>query len=68
MGFPLVPEEARVGVDVGVLRGVGRAGRGGTVLRVSAVGILGPEAVEDEGGVARALDVGRMRVAELRGP
>jgi hypothetical protein len=55
VGTPLVLEEASVGVDVLVLGGVARAGGGGAVLRVGAVGVLGPEAVEDEGGVAGAL-------------
>ena len=65
VGLPFVLEEAGVGVDVGVLGGVGGAGGGGAVLRVGAVGVLGPEAVEDEGGVAGALDVGGVRVAVL---
>lgn len=65
MGAPLVLEEAGVGVDVGVLRGVGGAGGGGAVLRVGAVGVLGPEAVENEGRVGGALGCVGVRVAEL---
>jgi hypothetical protein len=49
VGPPLVLEEAGVGVDVGVLAGVGGARGGAAVLRVGAVGVLGPEAVKDEG-------------------
>jgi hypothetical protein len=65
VGAPFVLEEAGIGVDVGVLRGIGRARSGGAVLRVGAVRVLGPETVEDEGGVARALSGVGMGVAEL---
>jgi len=37
-------------------------------LRVGAVGVLGPEAVEDEGGAAGALGGVRVGVAKLRRP
>ena len=66
VGLPLVLEQAGVGVDVAVLRGVRRAGRGGAVLREGSVVVLGPEAVQDEGGVLGALDVAGVRVAVLR--
>jgi hypothetical protein len=65
VGAPLVLEEAGIGVDVGVLRGISRARSGGAVLRVGAVRVLGPETMEDEGGVARALSGVGMGVAEL---
>lgn len=68
VGAPLVLEEAGVGVDVGELRGVGWAGCAGAVLRIGAVGVLGPEAVKDEGRVAGTLGCVGMRVAELRRP
>lgn len=68
MGAPLVTEEAGVRVDVAVGGGVARAGVSGTILRVSAVGVLGPEAVEDEGRATGALRCVRVRVAELGRP
>lgn len=65
VSLPLVLEKAGVGVDVAVLRGVCGTGCVAAVLRVASVVVLGPETVQDEGGVLRALDVGGMRVAEL---
>ena len=65
VGLPLVAEEAGVGVDVAVLGGVAGAGGVGAVLGVGAVEVLGPEAVEDEGGVLGALGGVGMGVAEL---
>ena len=68
MGAPLMTEEAGVGVDVAVRGGVARAVVGGAVLRIAAVGVLRPEAVEDEGGVLGALCGGGVAVAELGRP
>ena len=65
MGAPLMLEEGGIGVDVGELRGIGRARSGGAVLRVGAVHVLGPETMEDQGGVVRALSGVGMGVAEL---
>ena len=55
VGAPLVTEEAGIGVDVAVGRGVARAVVGRAVLRIAAVGVLGPKAVKDEGGALGAL-------------
>jgi hypothetical protein len=63
-----VLEESGIGIDVRELRGVGWAGCVGTVLRVGAVGVLGPETVKDEGGAAGALSGVGMPVAELGRP
>ena len=68
MGAPFVIEESGVGVDVGELSGVAGAGGVGAVLGVGAVEVLGPEAVEDEGGVLGALGGGGVGVAELGRP
>lgn len=68
MGAPLVTEEAGVGVDVGEGGGVAWARVGGAVLRIATVGVLGPEAVEDEGGALGALGCVGVRVAELGRP
>ena len=68
VGAPLVTEETWVGVDVGEGGGIVWAGIGGAVLRIATVGVLGPEAVEDEGGALGALGCVGVRVAELRGP
>jgi hypothetical protein len=68
VGAPLVTEKTGVGIDVGVGGGVARAGVGGTVLRIAATGVLGPETVEDEGGALGALGCVGMGVAELGGP
>ena len=68
MRAPLMLEEAGVGVDVAVLRWIGGPWSGRTVLRIGAVGVLGPEAVEDEGGVAGALGCAGVGVTELGGP
>jgi len=65
VGAPLMTEEAGVGVDVAVRGGVARAVVGGAVLRIAAVGVLRPEAVEDEGGALSALGCVGVRVAEL---
>ena len=68
VGLPLVAEEAWIGVDVGVLRWVLRAGSGGAVLNEGTGVVLGPETVEGEGealGTFRRIGVG---VAELGGP
>jgi hypothetical protein len=61
-------EEASVGVEIIVRGGVSRAGRVRAVLREGAGGVLGPEAVEDEGGVLGALGRGWVGGAELGGP
>lgn len=53
--FPLVMEQAGVGVEVFELGGVFEAGLVGAVGGVGAVGILGPEAVEDEAAFFAAL-------------
>ena len=42
VGTPLMLQEACVGVDVGELRGIGRAGCVGAVLWIGAVGVLWP--------------------------
>jgi len=68
VGPPLVVEEAGVGVEVAVGGGVTRAGGVGAALGVGAGGVLGPEAVEDEGGVLGALCGGGVAVAELGRP
>ena len=65
VGAPLVLEEAGVGVDVAVLGWVGGSGGVRAVLRIGAVGVLRPEAMEDEGGVAGALGCVGVPVAEL---
>jgi len=65
---PLVTQQARVGVDVAEARGITRTGLSRAVLRVGAVRVLGPETVEDEGWVARALGRVGVAVAELGGP
>lgn len=49
MSAPLVLEKAGVRVDIGVLRWIRRAASAGTVLRVSPVRVLGPEAMQDKG-------------------
>ena len=66
MRLPFVREQACVGVDVAVLRGVRWACGVAAVFRVGSVVVLGPEAVQDEGGVLGALDVAGVRVAVLR--
>ncbi len=68
MGLPLVSQQAGVGVDIGVLGWVDRAGVIGAVLDVGAGVVLGPEAVEDEACVLSALACVRMGVAELWRP
>jgi hypothetical protein len=68
VGLPLVAEEARVWVEVAEGGGVSWAGSVGAVLGEWAGGVLGPEAVEDEGGVLGALSGVGVRVAELWGP
>ena len=68
MGAPLVTEETGVGVDVGEGGGIAWAGVGGAVLRITTVGVLWPEAVEDEGGALGALGCVGVRVAELGRP
>lgn len=65
---PLVTEEAGVGVDVAIGGGVARAVVRGAVLRIASVGVLRPEAVEDEGGALGALGCVGVRVAELGRP
>jgi len=65
---PLVTEEAGVGIDVGVLRWIGGAGSVGAVLWVSAIVVLGPETVENEGRVTGALRGSLMGDAELGRP
>ena len=67
VGAPLVLEQAGVGVDV-VEGGAVRGGGVGAILGIAAVVVLGPEAVEDEGGVVGALGSVGMAVAELGGP
>jgi len=68
VGLPLVAEKALVGVEVGVLSWVLRAGGVGAVLWVGAVGVLGPEAVEDEAEMLGALGLARVGGAELGRP
>jgi hypothetical protein len=68
MGLPLVAEEARVGVDVGELGGVGWTGVGGAMLGPRAGEVLGPEAVEDEGVALCALGGVAVGVTELGRP
>jgi hypothetical protein len=68
VGLPLVAEEAGVGVDVAEGSGVLRSGGGGAVLGVGAVGVLGPEAVEDEAEVLGAFAGIGVGLAELGGP
>jgi hypothetical protein len=65
VGAPLVLEEALVGVNVFVCGGIGRTGGAGAVFGISAVVVLGPEAMEDEGGVGGAFGSVGMGVAEL---
>ncbi len=68
VGAPLVPEESGVGIDVGVGGRVAWAGVGGAVLRIAAIGVLGPEAVEYEGGSLSALGCVWVGVTELWRP
>lgn len=68
VGAPLVTEETGVGVDIGEGRWIAWAGVRGAVLRIATVGVLGPEAVEDEGWALGALGCVGMRVAELGRP
>jgi hypothetical protein len=68
VGAPLVTEETGVGVDVGEGGGIAWAWVGGAVLWISAVGVLRPEAVEDEGWALGTLGCVGVRVAELGGP
>ena len=68
VGLPLVLEEAGVRVDFAELGRVGGAWCVGAVLGKRAAGVLGPEAVEDEGGVVAAFGGRAMGVAEFGGP
>ena len=68
VSFPLMLEETLIGEDVGVLGWVGGAGSVRAVFRVGAVGVLGPEPVEDEGHMLAALRGIAVGVAEFRGP
>ena len=42
VGAPLMMKEARIWVDVAISGGVAWSGVGGAVLRITAVGVLGP--------------------------
>jgi hypothetical protein len=68
VGAPLVTKETGVGIDIGEGRWIAWAGVGGAVLRIATVRVLGPEAVEHEGGALGALGCVGVRVAELGGP
>jgi len=68
VGSPLVTQKARVGVDVAEAYGITRSRLSGAVLRISAVGVLRPQTVKDEGWAARALSRVGVAVAELRRP
>jgi len=65
---PLVLKQALVGVNVFVGRGVGWAGCVGAILRIGAVVVLRPEAVEDEGRVCGALGGVGVGMTKLRRP
>jgi hypothetical protein len=68
MGAPLVAEETGVRVDVAVCGRIAWTGLGRTVLGISTVVVLRPEAVEDQSRVLGALGCVGVRVAELRRP
>ena len=68
MSLPLVTEEARVRVDVTVGGRVAGSGGVGAVLGIGAVGVLGPETVQNEGGVLGALAGCWVGFAELGRP
>ena len=68
MGAPFMLQESLVGVDVPVGDRIGGAGGARAIFGVGAIVVLGPEPVEDEGGVGGALGGVGMRVAELGGP
>ena len=68
VGAPLMLEETLVGVEVGVASWIGGARFVRAVLRIGSVGVLRPEAVEDERRVAGALGRVWMGVAELGRP
>ena len=65
---PLVVKQPGIGTDIVVLRWIGGAGSVGAVLWVSAIVVLGPETVEDEGRVTGALRGSLMGDAELGRP
>jgi len=68
VGLPLMAEEAGVRVDVTEGGWISRAGSVGAVLGKGAGGVLGPEAVKDEGGVLSAFGGGWMGATELWRP
>lgn len=63
---PLVAEQTRIGIEVGVLGGIARPRRFGTVLGIASGGPLRPKTVENERRVLGALGGIGVRVAELR--
>ncbi len=65
VGLPLVAEEAGVGIEIAVGGRVVRARGVGAVLGEGTGIVLGPEYVEDEGGVLGALGCVGVRVTEL---
>ena len=68
MRLPFVFYQARRGYDVGVGRGIGRAGRIAAMLWIVAIGILGPQSVHHKAQVTPALRAVPVGSAELRGP
>lgn len=68
MGLPFVLEQAGVGVDVAVLRGVLWARGGRTVLGKVAIIVLGPETVEDEAEMLGALSGSWVSLTIFGGP
>jgi hypothetical protein len=68
VGAPFMLKESLVGIDVAEGGWIGGAGSFGAIFGISAVDILRPEAMEDEGGVRGALGGAGMRVAELGRP
>jgi len=68
VGAPLMTEEARIGIDIAERRGVAWSGVDGAVLRITTIGVLGPEAVKDESWALGALGRVGVRMAELGRP
>jgi hypothetical protein len=65
---PLVVQQPGIGIDIAVLRWIGRAGSIGTVLRIGTVVVLRPQAVQDKGGMDGALRRRGVRMAVFRRP
>ena len=68
MGVPFVLKKLLVGIDIAEGGWIAGAGGVGAVFGVATIGVLRPEAVEDEGEVGGALSGTGMRIAELGRP